>query len=103
MDDLMRQLQEMQKKAQEMQQSLAVMEMEGEAGAGLVRATVNGLGELKAVHIDSSLMKPGENGIVEDLVVAAAADAKAKLEARRIQDAGFIHDLLKSFGGPGSE
>ena len=103
MDDLMRQLQEMQRKAQELQQGLATMEVEGVAGAGLVRATVNGLGELKAVKIDPSLMKPGENGIVEDLVVAAAADAKDKLESRRMQDAGFIQDLLKSFSGPGSE
>jgi nucleoid-associated protein EbfC len=103
MDDLMRQLQEMQRKADELQQGLASMEVEGEAGAGLVHATVNGLGKLIAVKIDPSLMKPGESGIVEDLVVAAAADAKEKLETQRIQDTAFLQDLLKSFTGPGSQ
>ena len=43
-------------------------------------------------------MKPEEHGIVEDLVVAACADGKVKLEARRLQDSQFVQDLLKSFG-----
>ncbi|HEY4264257.1 MAG TPA: YbaB/EbfC family nucleoid-associated protein [Micropepsaceae bacterium] len=95
--NLLRQMQEMQRRADELQKGLAAMEVEGVSGGGLVRATVNGLGELKALSIDSSLLKPEEKGIVEDLVVAACADGKMKLEARRMQDSQFLQDLLKSF------
>ena len=100
--NLMRQMQEMQRRADELQKGLAAMEAEGVAGGGLVRATLNGLGELKKLAIDPSLMKPGEHGIVEDLVVAACADGKVKLEARRFQDSQFVQDLLKSFGAGAS-
>lgn len=103
MVDFIRQMQEMQRKAQELQQGLASQEMEGVAAGGLVRATMNGLGELKSLSIDPSLVKPDEVGVLQDLIVAACADGRQKLEARRFQDAGFLQDLLKSFGGPGSE
>jgi DNA-binding YbaB/EbfC family protein len=96
--NLMRQMQEMQRRADELQKGLSQMEAEGISGGGLVRATLNGLGELKRLSIDPSLMKPGEHQIVEDLVVAACADGKVKLEARRFQDSKFVEDLLKSFG-----
>jgi len=96
--NLMRQMQEMQRRAEELQKGLAQMEAEGVSGGGLVRATLNGLGELTRLAIDPSLMKPEDHGIVEDLVVAACTDGKAKLEARRFQDSKFIEDLLKSFG-----
>jgi hypothetical protein len=95
--NLLRQLQEMQRRADELQKGLAAMEVEGIAGGGLVRATMNGLGDLKQISIDPSLLKPDEHQIVEDLVVAACADGKAKLEARRFQDPQFVQDLLKSF------
>jgi hypothetical protein len=103
--NMLRQMQEMQRRADELQKGLAAMEVEGVSGGGLVRATVNGLGELKKLSIDPSLLKPDEHQIVEDLVVAACADGKAKLEARRFQDSQFLQDLLKSFGGdfPGSD
>jgi DNA-binding YbaB/EbfC family protein len=96
---LMYQMQEMQRRADELQKGLASIEVEGVSGGGLVRATVNGLGELKKLAIDPSLMKADEHGVVEDLVVAACADGKVKLESQRLQDSQFIQDLLKSFGG----
>src|SRR5579864_7513310 len=96
--NLLRQMQEMQRRAEQLQKGLASMEVEGVAGGGLVRATLNGLGELKALSIDPSLMKPDEQNIVEDLAVAACADGRVKLEARRFQDSQFVADLLKSFG-----
>ena len=103
--NLFRQVQDMQRRAEELQKGLAAMEVEGVSGGGLVRAFLNGLGELKTLAIDPSLMKPEERQIVEDLVVAACADGKAKLEARRFQDSKFVEDLLKSFGAglPGSD
>ena len=98
--NMMRQMQEMQRRAEELQNSLAAMEVEGISGGGLVRAVVNGLGDLKTLSIDPSLMKPGDAGIVEDLVVAACKDAKTKSETRRMQDTKFLQDLLGSFQLP---
>ncbi len=78
---MMKQVQQMQAKMQEMQQELADMEIIGQSGAGMVTVTLNGKGEMRGVKIDPSLMKPDEAEIVEDLIVAAAADAKAKVDA----------------------
>ena len=100
--NLMRQVQEMQRRAEEFQKGLAAMEVEGISGGGLVGVLVNGLGEIRKVRLDPSLLKPEEHQIVEDLIVAAYADGRKKLEARRFQDSGFISDLLKSFTPPGA-
>ena len=100
--NMMRQVQEMQRRAEELQQAMAAMEVEGVAGGGLVGVVMNGLGFVKNVRIDRSLMKPEEQQVVEDLVVAACADANKKLEARRLEDAGFLGNLMKSFMPPGS-
>src|SRR5258705_3231787 len=94
--NLMRQMQEMQRRADELQKGLAAMEAEGVAGGGLVRATLNGLGELQKLAIDPSILKPDEHEIVEDLVVAACADAQVKVEARRFQEFKFVEGLVKS-------
>ncbi|MBX3524203.1 MAG: YbaB/EbfC family nucleoid-associated protein, partial [Xanthobacteraceae bacterium] len=59
---------------------LETLEVTGAAGGGLVSVTVNGKGALKKVSIDPSLMKADEKEIVEDLIVAASADARAKSE-----------------------
>jgi len=101
--NFLKQMQDMQRRAAELQKGLAAMEVEGVAGGGLVRAILNGLGEVKKISIDPSILKPEERGVVEDLVVAACADGKTKLEAKRFQDSGFVQDLLKSFGGGGTD
>ena len=100
--NILRQVQEMQQRFQELQKGLASMEAEGVAGGGLVGVLMNGLGDIKKVRIDPSLLKPDENHVVEDLIVAACDDGKKKIEARRLQDAGFLGDLLKSFNPGGS-
>ncbi len=79
---LMKQAQDMQAKMAEMQAKLADIEVSGGAGGGLVAATLNGKGELRRLKIDPSLAEPGEVEVLEDLVVAAVNDAKAKVEAR---------------------
>jgi DNA-binding YbaB/EbfC family protein len=99
--NMMRQIQEMQRRAEELQKALAEMEVEGVAGGGLVGLLMNGIGDIKKVRIDDSLMKPEEKHVVEDLIIAAYADGKQKLEIRRMQDAGFLGNLMKSFM-PGS-
>ena len=77
---LMQQAQAMQSKVQELQAKLELLEIVGSSGAGLVRITVNGKNETRRVEIDPSLFVPAEKGVVEDLIVAAANDARAKVE-----------------------
>ncbi|MBS0232652.1 MAG: YbaB/EbfC family nucleoid-associated protein [Proteobacteria bacterium] len=77
---MMKQVGQMQARLKEMQDELQRAEIEGQSGGGLVHVTVDGRGELKRVRIDPSLMKPDEVEILEDLIVAAAADAKAKVD-----------------------
>lgn len=79
---LMKQAQEMQAKMAEMQERLAELTIEGTAGAGMVTVTLNGKGEMKGLKVDPSLMNPDEAEIVEDLIIAAHADAKVKSEQR---------------------
>jgi DNA-binding YbaB/EbfC family protein len=64
-----------------MQAELDQIEVEGSAGGNLVTVKINAKGELKSVSIDASLMKPDEKEIVEDLLVAAHAEARRKAEA----------------------
>lgn len=80
MFNMMKQAQQLQARMSEMQQQLAETQIEGAAGGGLVSVTLDGKGNLKQVKIDDSLMKPDEREIVEDLLVAAHADAKTRLE-----------------------
>jgi DNA-binding YbaB/EbfC family protein len=77
---LMKQASQMQAKMQEMQEKLESMEIEGASGAGMVAVTLNGRGEMKRVKIDPKLADPAEMETIEDLIVAAHADAKRKIE-----------------------
>ena len=78
--DMMAQAKDLQAKMTKMQDELASMEVQGEAGAGLVRVTLDGKGAMKGLRLDESLLKPEEGEILEDLIIAAHSDAKAKLE-----------------------
>jgi len=78
---LMKQAAELKTKMEAMQAELDQIEVEGSAGGNLVTVKINAKGELKSVSIDPSLMKPDEKEIVEDLLVAAHAEARRKAEA----------------------
>lgn len=78
---MMKQAKVLQEKMQGLQAEIAALEATGIAGAGLVTVTVDGKGGLKAIKIDPSLAKPDEIEILEDLVIAAANDARGKAEA----------------------
>jgi DNA-binding YbaB/EbfC family protein len=82
LSQMLKQAQEMQSKMAEMQTALSDMEVVGQAGGGFVAVTVNGKGELKRVKIDPKLVDPNEVEVLEDLIVAAAKDAKSKADAR---------------------
>ncbi len=79
---MMKQARELQGKMEQLQQEVAALEVEGSAGGGLVTVTMSGKSEMKRVRIDPSLLKPEEAEIVEDLIVAAVNDARAKAEAK---------------------
>ncbi|MEP4751506.1 MAG: YbaB/EbfC family nucleoid-associated protein [Nitratireductor sp.] len=71
----------MQAKFEAMQQEIAELEASGQSGGGLVNVTLSGKGEMKQLRIDPSLFKEDDVEILEDLIVAAHNDAKAKAEA----------------------
>ena len=80
---LMKQASQMQSKMQEMQARLEALEVEGVSGAGLVSVVLSGKGELRRVKLDPKVVDPAEAEMLEDLLVAAHADAKRKIEAEQ--------------------
>jgi DNA-binding YbaB/EbfC family protein len=78
---LMKQVQSAQAKLQEMQAELDTVEVDGQSGGGLVKVRLSAKGDLKGLSIDPSLLKPEEAEILEDLIVAAHAEARKKAEA----------------------
>jgi DNA-binding YbaB/EbfC family protein len=89
---MMKQAAQLQSKMAEMQAELDSITVEGVAGGGMVSVTLTAKGDLKAVRIDPSLVKPEEKEIVEDLIVAAHADARRKAEV-------VLADKMKSLTG----
>ena len=77
---LMKQAAELKSKMEAMQAELDQIEVEGTSGGGLVAVKLSGKGEMKGVKIDDTLMQPSEREILEDLIVAAHADARRKAE-----------------------
>ena len=77
---LMKQAAELKSKMEAMQAELEQIEIDGTAGGGLVTVRLSGKGEMKSVKIDDSLIKPEEKEILEDLLVAAHADARRRAE-----------------------
>jgi len=78
--DLMKQAQAMQDSMKKAQEAIAAMEVEGEAGAGLVKVVMTGRHDVKRVTIDQSLLGEDKD-MLEDLVAAAVNDAVRKVEA----------------------
>ncbi|HEV2630077.1 MAG TPA: YbaB/EbfC family nucleoid-associated protein [Pseudolabrys sp.] len=78
---MMKQAAQLQSKMQALQAELDTITVDGTAGGGVVTVTLTAKGDLKAVKIDDSMMKPGEAEIVEDLLIAAHADARKHAEA----------------------
>lgn len=91
--ELMKQAQAMQLKLQAAQAELARTEVEGVSGGDMVRLTLTGEGAMARLTLDQSLMVPGEGEIVADLIIAAHADARRKLEARQTE-------VMREVAGP---
>jgi nucleoid-associated protein EbfC len=94
--DLMKQAQVMQEKLQEAQAKLAETQVQGTSGGGMVTVTLRGAGELTRLDIDPTMIVPGEGEILADLVIAAHADARRKLD---IKQAELMQDVAGPFGG----
>ena len=77
---MMKQAQAMQAKMQEMQAALERTEVTGVSGGGMVSVVVTGNGEMRRIKIDPKLLDPNDVAILEDLIVAASNDARAKVE-----------------------
>ena len=90
MAKIMKQAQDMQARMAESQARLDAIEVTGEAGAGLVTATVTAKGQLKALSIDPSLFAPDEREVVEDLIVAAVQDAQARAQIAAQEEMGKV-------------
>jgi DNA-binding YbaB/EbfC family protein len=89
---LMKQAAELKSKMEAMQAELDQIEVAGSSGGGLVTVSLSGKGEMKGVKIDDSLMKPQDKEVVEDLIVAAHADARRKAEV-------LMQEKMKSVAG----
>ncbi len=90
---LMKQAQAMQEKLQAAQARLAESEVQGAAGGDMVRVTLTGAGALTRLHIDPELLAPEEADILADLIIAAHADARRKLELAQTE-------VMREVAGP---
>ena len=93
MNALMKQAQAMQQRMADAQTKISELEVEGTSGGGMVRLKLKGGGDLAEVWLDETLMAPGEGEVVADLIVAAHADAKRKLDAAQ-------GELMREAAGP---
>jgi DNA-binding YbaB/EbfC family protein len=82
MAKMMKAAQEMQGKMAQMQEDMDRITVEGQSGAGLVRATATAKGELTGLSIDPSIFRAEDREVVEDLILAAVKDAQAKAAER---------------------
>ncbi|MFW2373359.1 MAG: YbaB/EbfC family nucleoid-associated protein [Gammaproteobacteria bacterium] len=77
--NMMKQAQKMQADMQKAQEEIANMEVEGQAGGGMVKVTMNGRHEVRRVELDDSLMEDDKE-MIEDLLAAAVNDAVRRIE-----------------------
>jgi len=78
--NMMKQIQQMQAKMEEIQAKLAETEVEGTAGGGMVKAVVNGKQELLEIKIDPEVVDPEDVDMLQDLIVAAVNQARTKAQ-----------------------
>jgi len=90
LSQMMKQAQKMQQKMGEMQEELEKSEVEGTSGGGMVKVTLSGKGEMRALKIDQSLVDPEDVEVLEDLILAAFNDAKNKADAHAAEEMGKL-------------
>jgi hypothetical protein len=95
---LMKQAGQMQQKMQEMQERLDGLVLEGSSGAGMVTVSLTGKGEMRGVRIDLKLIDPADMEMLQDLIVAAHADARRKVDAAAAEE---MHKVTGGMSLPG--
>ena len=93
--EMMQQAQQMQFKLQEMQEKLKDIDVDGEAGGGMVKATISCAGEVRSISVDPSVMDDKET--MEDLIVAALNNANEAKEEKIKQETA---DMMQGMGLP---
>ena len=94
MAKMMQSAQEMQQKMAALQEEMHTITVEGESGAGLVKATCTAKGELKSLDIDPSIFNPDDKEVVEDLILAAVKDAQSRASDRAQEEMGKITESM---------
>ncbi|MEI4232041.1 YbaB/EbfC family nucleoid-associated protein [Roseovarius sp. D22-M7] len=94
MAKMMKSAQEMQQKMADLQEELKTIMVEGESGAGLVKATCSAKGELKGIDIDPSIFNSEDKEVAEDLILAAIKDAQAKASQRAQDEMGKLTEAM---------
>ena len=97
MAKMMKSAQELQTKMTQLQEDMHAMIVEGESGAGLVKASCTAKGELKSLDIDPSIFNPEEKEVVEDLILAAIKDAQSRAQERQQEE---MNKLTEGLGLP---
>lgn len=92
--NILKQAQSMQTRVAEIQEELQSLEVEGQSGAGLVKAVVSGKGEVRGLTLDPSIVDPNDVGVLEDLIVAAVNDARAKADEVSREKMGALTEGL---------
>ena len=98
MGNMMRQAQKMQEDMQKAQEEIANMEVEGQAGGGMVKVMMNGRHELRKVELDDSLMSDDKE-MIEDLLAAAVNDAVRKIEQQSSEKMSGVTEGMNLPGG----
>ncbi|KOG83076.1 nucleoid-associated protein [Streptomyces griseus subsp. rhodochrous] len=99
MQQLLQQAQKMQQDLAEAQDELGRTEVDGQAGGGLVRATVTGSGELRSLVIDPKAVDPEDTETLADLVVAAVQAANENAQTLQREKLGPLTQGLGGGGG----
>jgi DNA-binding YbaB/EbfC family protein len=101
MNQMMRQMQQMQADMAAAQEALAQQTMEGSAGGGVVKAVVNGAGEVQSVTIAAEVVDPDDVEMLQDLVVAAVNEGLRAAQDVQQQTMGSVTGNLDlgSLGG----
>jgi len=97
MAKMMKAAQDMQQKMADLQAEMNTMIIEGQSGAGLVKATATAKGELKSLDIDPSIFNGDDKEVVEDLILAAISDAQTKAKAKAKEE---MSKLTEGMGLP---
>ncbi|MGH6659686.1 MAG: YbaB/EbfC family nucleoid-associated protein [Sphingomicrobium sp.] len=85
-DEIMKMAQDAQAELEKAQETLDTIEVEGQSGGGLVKIRATAKGRILGLDIDESLLAPSEKDMIEDLIVAAINDARAKADSASAEE-----------------